>query len=112
MSVKDVDRSREFYTDLLGFKLVHNFSPHYLAVLTPNKLQIGFHPGKGSAKKSPGLGIEFEVDHVDSWYQRLKRHGIRFVEKPKDAWGEREARFLDPDGYSLAISSPLPRRKG
>lgn len=115
LQVKDVDRSREFYTKTLGFKLRHDFSPEYLAVLTPNNLQIGFHPAKRYAprkgSKDKPVGIEFEVDHVDAWYRKLRKRGVKFVEKPRDAWGEREARFLDPDGYRLAISSPISERR-
>lgn len=111
MEVRNVDRSGEFYTETLGFKLLYDFSPRYLAVETPNKLQIGFHPReKGVAPSLSGskpVGIEFEVDDVDSWYQRLRKLGVRFIGKPKDAWGEREARFRDPDGYRLAISSRI-----
>ena len=112
LEVKDVERSGEFYTKTLGFKLLYDFSPRYLAVITPNKLQIGFHPReRGVApghSKNRTVGMEFEVDNVDSWYQKLKRLGVRFIDKPKNAWGEREARFLDPDGYRLAISSQVP----
>jgi len=114
LRVKSLERSRQFYTKTLGFKLLYDFSPEYLAVLTPNKMQIGFHPYTKSrtrlSRRSSSVGMEFEVDRVDAWYQRLKRLGVKFTEKPRDAWGEREARFLDPDGYRLAISSPIRRR--
>jgi|GEM_PF-5769845 len=42
-----------------------------------------------------------------------QKRGVRFSEKPKDSWGEREARFTNPDGYHLAISSPAnqPHKK-
>ena len=115
LEVKDVDRSREFYTETLGFKILYDFSPRYLAVVTPNKLQIGFHPQDNrrsrASSKNRTVGIEFEVDNVDSWYQRLKRLGVRFTDKPKDAWGEREARFRDPDGYRLAISCQVSKNR-
>jgi catechol 2,3-dioxygenase-like lactoylglutathione lyase family enzyme len=107
--VKDVERSKEFYTEKLGFKVLYDFSPEYLAVLTPNKLQIGLHPFRGSlrqATRDQTVGIEFAVDNVDFWYRTLRKRGIRFSEKPKGSWGEREARFTDHDGYRLAISSP------
>ena len=108
LQVRSVDRSKEFYTKTLGFKLLYDFSPEYLAVETPNKLQIGFHPLKNRHRntRSKSVGIEFQVDRVDSWCKRLVKKGVKFAEKPRDAWGEREARFLDPDGYRLAISSP------
>src|SRR3989454_8646356 len=113
LQVKDVERSREFYTRKLGFKVLYDFSPEYIAVLTPNKLQIGLHPFQGGRRRQRSMdqpaGIEFEVDNVDLWYRRLRKRGIRFSEKPKDSWGEREARFTDPDGYRLAISSPTKK---
>jgi len=114
LEVKDVERSKQFYTKTLGFKLLYDFSPEYLAVGTPNKLQIGFYPAKSGrappASKGRPAAMEFEVDSVDTWYNRLKKKGVRFVQKPKNEWGEREARFLDPDGFRLAISGPIPKR--
>jgi len=113
LQVRDVERSKEFYTKKLGFKVLYDFSPEYVAVVTPNKLQIGLHTvqeGRSRKRsKSQPVGIEFGVDNVDSWYKRLKVRGVRFREKPKDSWGEREARFTDPDGYRLAISSPAKK---
>ncbi len=111
LQVKDLERSKQFYTKKLGFKVKHDFSPEYLAVVTPNRLQIGLHPGNQSrSRKAHGdqpVGIEFEVDDVDALYEKLKKLGVKFIEKPTNAWGEREARFLDPDGYRLAISGPV-----
>ena len=115
LQVRDVERSREFYTRKLGFRVLYDYSPHYLAVVTPNKLQIGLHPFKKpvgkTATSEKSAGIEFEVDNVDSWYQRLRKRGVRFSERPKNSWGEREARFKDPDGYRLAISSPAKSKR-
>ena len=109
LQVRDVKRSGQFYTGKLGFKVKYDFPPEYLAVVTTNKLQIGFHPGKPGGPRARGdqpVGIEFEVDDVDALYGKLKKLGVRFFEKPTNAWGEREARFFDPDGYRLAISGP------
>src|SRR2546425_9778973 len=113
--VRDVERSREFYTEKLGFKLFADFSPEYVAVITPNRLQIGFYPSKGRVHrltdKEKPAAIEFEVDNADTWYQRLRKRGVRFSGRPKTEWGEREARFKDPDGFTLAISSPVRSKK-
>jgi catechol 2,3-dioxygenase-like lactoylglutathione lyase family enzyme len=109
LQVKDVERSKEFYTKKLGFKVLYDFSPEYTLPSYPNNLQIGLHPFRGSrrpATRDQTAGIEFEVDNVDFWYRTLRKRGIKFSEKPKESWGEREARFTDPDGYRLAISSP------
>jgi catechol 2,3-dioxygenase-like lactoylglutathione lyase family enzyme len=107
LQVKDVERSQEFYTKKLGFKVLYDFSPKYLAVITPNKLQIGLRPFPEGSRRPKSrdrtVGIEFEVDNVDHWYRTLRERRIRFSQKPKDFWGEREARFADPDGYQLNI---------
>ena len=114
LRVKDLEKSKQFYTKKLGFKIKYDFSPEYLAVVTPNRLQIGFHPGKQGrsrkAQRDQPVGIEFEVDDVDALYAKLRKLGVKFIEKPMNAWGEREARFLDPDGYRLAISGPVGKR--
>lgn len=39
LQVKDVERSKEFYTKKLGFKVLYDFSPEYVAVVTPNKFR-------------------------------------------------------------------------
>jgi catechol 2,3-dioxygenase-like lactoylglutathione lyase family enzyme len=113
LQVNDVERSRDFYTKKLGFKVLYDFSPKYLAVITPNQLEIGLHPFRGGSRRTGTrnrtAGIEFEVDNVDVWYRTLRKRGIKFSQKPKDFWGEREARFPDPDGYQLAISSPAKK---
>src|SRR2546426_3062532 len=82
LQVKDVERSKEFYTRKLGFKVLYDFSPEYVAVLTPNKLQIGLHPfqigHRRQRSRNQPAAIEFEVDNVDLWYRRLRKLGIRF----------------------------------
>ena len=109
LEVKELQKSKTFYTKKLGFKIKYDYSPEYLAVVTPNRLQIGFQPSRAGSKrgKVKPFGIEFEVDDVDALYGRLRKQGVKFIEKPTNAWGEREARFLDPDGYRLAISGPV-----
>ncbi len=91
LQVRDVERSREFYSEKLGFRVLYDFSPEYLSVITPNKLQVGLHPFKNRVGKirtaEKSVGIEFEVDNVDSWYQRLRKRGIRFSERPKNLLG-------------------------
>jgi catechol 2,3-dioxygenase-like lactoylglutathione lyase family enzyme len=111
LRAKDLERSKQFYTKKLGFKVKYDYSPEYLAVVTPNQLQIGFHPGNQSrTRKAHGdqlVGIGFEVDDVDALYGKLRKLGVKFIDNPTNAWGEREARFLDPDGYRIAISGPV-----
>ena len=111
--VKDVQRSKEFYVKNLGFKLKTDAN-EFVSLLTPNRFLIGLHsPHKGHEHKveAKGFQLEFEVDDVDAWYERLRKQGVRFAQKPKDMpWKEREAEFKDPDGHILIISSPVRKK--
>ena len=108
--VKDIQWSKEFYVKKLGFKLKTD-AGEFVSVLTPNRFPIGLHtPHKGHQHKveAHGFQLEFEVNDVDAWYQRLRKQGVRFAQKPKDMpWKEREAELKDPDGHILVISSPV-----
>lgn len=107
--VRDTARSKEFYTEKLGFKLKTD-ADGFASVLTPNGFSIGLHTAhEGHTHKvdPDGVQLEFEVDDVNTSYEQLKKNGVRFVQGPKDMpWGEREAQFKDPDGHVLIISSP------
>jgi catechol 2,3-dioxygenase-like lactoylglutathione lyase family enzyme len=106
--VRDTRRSKDFYLRKLGFKLKTE-ADEFVSVLTPNNFPIGLHtPHKGHTHKvaASSFQLEFAVDDVDLWYERLKKKGVRFIQKPKDMpWKEREAEFKDPDGHVLIISS-------
>ena len=108
--VKDIQRSKEFYVKKLGFKLKTD-AGEFASVLTPNGFPIGLHTRhKGHEHKveAHGFKLEFQVNDVDAWYQRLRKQGVRFAQKPKDMpWKEREAELKDPDGHILVISSPV-----
>jgi catechol 2,3-dioxygenase-like lactoylglutathione lyase family enzyme len=61
----------------------------------------------------PGFGgimLEFEVDDVDSEFERLKgdeQLGISFIIPPTTmAWGNRSIYFRDPDGNLVNLFSP------
>ena len=62
LQVKDVQRSRDFYTKKAGFKVLYDFSPEYVAVITPNRLQIGLHPfPRGSRRPDWGTNYRDRV---------------------------------------------------
>jgi catechol 2,3-dioxygenase-like lactoylglutathione lyase family enzyme len=54
--------------------------------------------------------LEFEVDDVDSQFERLKADeqlGISFIIPPTTmAWGNRSIYFRDPDGNLVNLFSP------
>ena len=112
--VKDTKRSKEFYTQVLGFEAkidVDDFS----SVLTANRVEIELHApheGHDHAVASNSTQLSLEVDDVDKWHATMSARGVEFSQGPKKMpWGTREAYLRDPDGYLIAVvaRSPNPR---
>jgi catechol 2,3-dioxygenase-like lactoylglutathione lyase family enzyme len=50
--------------------------------------------------------LTLEVDDVDAVYERLRSHGVEFLNGPVDRpWGPRTATFADPSGHCWELSS-------
>jgi catechol 2,3-dioxygenase-like lactoylglutathione lyase family enzyme len=106
--VSDLARSRRFYTDLLGLKVLLEESG-YVRVGVPDGLHIGMEVGKPWQIGAHGIEMNLEVDDVDAWTRRLREAGIRIDQGPSDMpWGARHSFFQDPDGYRLSIFTPSP----
>jgi catechol 2,3-dioxygenase-like lactoylglutathione lyase family enzyme len=105
--VSDLERSRRFYTELLGLKVLLEENG-YLRVGVPDGVHIGMEVGKPWQIGARGVEINLEVDDVDDWARRLKGQGIRLDQEPSDMpWGARHAFFQDPDGYRLSVFTPI-----
>jgi len=111
--VRDVDVSKRFYVDLLGFEL-----------LTENRLPTGeswieVAPPDGSANlalveakpESPEYNliggyrwVLFMTEDVHAKYKEWSERGVRFVSGPETpGWGGTYARFEDPDGNGFGL---------
>jgi catechol 2,3-dioxygenase-like lactoylglutathione lyase family enzyme len=78
--VSDMDRSIQFYTDILGLKLTNRFGYDWATISAGEGLTIGIHPA--SAKyPSPGtkgaviLGLDIDVP-VEEAVRKLAQHGV------------------------------------
>lgn len=115
--VSDMQKSIDFYTDVLGFERMKG-EPDYAPVRSGSVL-IALGPASGLPKKhhfNPevqnnrrGLGVEIvlEVDDVKSFFEKVKASGYKGILSPlrKQAWGATDFRIADPDGYYLRITS-------
>ncbi len=104
--VKDTKRSREFYTQVLGFEAKID-ADDFSSVLTANGVEIELHApheGHDHAVGSKGRQLSLEVDDVDKWHAVMSARGVEFSQGPKKMpWGTREAYLRDPDGYLIAV---------
>jgi catechol 2,3-dioxygenase-like lactoylglutathione lyase family enzyme len=114
--VKDMDRSREFYRDVLGATVyreyggtscVLGFQGSWILLVTgggptEDKPNVTFAPPSDPDTVSHELTIR--VPDCRAAYEELSARGAGFLTPPKDWGGEIRCFFRDPDGHLLEIS--------
>ncbi|MFC7079187.1 VOC family protein [Halorussus caseinilyticus] len=133
VNVSDIERSIEFYRDVLGLELLREekeLSDHHeellgvegvegtFAVLEGNGMKFELKsidkPSNKSinAMRSPiDVGDDhfcWEVDDIDAKYEELTDKGVEFLGEPKSVGTvkSRVAYFYDPDGNVLELVEP------
>ena len=109
LNVRDVRKSLEFYSKVLGMTLewMPDDENAYLTSGTDNlalhKLPEGVEPGAVQAVHHIGFVVRRPED-VDKWADRMKEHGIPFAAEPKTHRdGARSFYFHDPDGLLIQL---------
>jgi predicted enzyme related to lactoylglutathione lyase len=110
---KDVERSRRFYTEVLGGKVIRPGEPTYVAL--SNGLII-INVGGGPTDDKPTVTLETprEPDRVSSFlnirvkdieavYAEWSARGAQFVTPPKHHQYEIRCYIRDPDGYLIEV---------
>ena len=105
--VSDMDRSIQFYTDILGLKLTNRFGYDWATVSAGEGLTIGIHPA--SAKyPSPGtkgaiiLGLDIDVP-VEEAVRKLAQHGVSIKGIIVRSEPGNFAHLEDPDGNEIYL---------
>ena len=119
--VKDIERSKIFYRDLLDQKIVNDFDSivffeNHLVLHQANKIiNTVFRRNSTEAGKDQGnrnILIYFESDDLEAMFARVNEakvpliHGIELQD-----WGQKVFRFFDPDNHMVEIGEPF-RTKG
>jgi catechol 2,3-dioxygenase-like lactoylglutathione lyase family enzyme len=114
--VSDVERSRDFYTNVLGASLyreyggtsaVLQFQGNWLLLVTgggptEDKPGVTFAPPDDRNRVSHQLTMR--VPDCRAAYETLRSRGAEFLTPPVDRGGEIRCFFRDPDGHLLEIS--------
>ncbi len=113
---EDMPAARAFYEGLLGLELREVtydwFVGYWISAKHEMTLCISTSPEERGRWGAAGRGVvvDFVVPDVDGAYLDLLNRGVQFVEPPTDKpWGLRTASLLDPAGYTLTITSYLPK---
>lgn len=120
--VEDLERSRSFYQDVFGLKLI--FEDENSAVfdfdnVLINVLKISEAPTliEPRAVAGPEAGsrllLTVSVDDTDATCAELEARGVELLNGPINReWGVRTASFADPAGNTWEIAQQLPRPEG
>ena len=107
--VSDMQRSTEFYRELLGLPLKFS-SPGWTEFAT-GSTTIALHPARDAAQsslqgQSPAgqAQLGFQVDDLDTIYTSLQAQGVEFSLPPKQQpEGGIVAVLHDPDGLGITL---------
>src|SRR5262249_56583552 len=106
----DLERSKAFYRDLLGFKFLFEVSNMVFYELGNLRLMVGKEAGL-----SPGGSVLYiDAPDIDTLSVDMERRGIRFggpttVVQRTDQGELKLREFKDPDGNPLALMGVVPK---
>jgi catechol-2,3-dioxygenase len=119
LRVADLERSKSFYSDILGFEVVEQDPEHGGVFMTLGESghTIDLFPAENpelpppSARSRPGLQhIAFQVESYEALkdaYFTLQERGVE-VTRAMDHVSQKSIYFDDPDGNGLEIYYELP----
>jgi catechol 2,3-dioxygenase-like lactoylglutathione lyase family enzyme len=115
-TVNDIQKSLAFYRDVLGFKVKGNWEVdgvlHGVELVAGRvTVWIGQDDWKKGRDRVKGQGFRVycgTTQPIDALARQIEARGGRLAEKPTDrSWGGRDFAVVDPDGFTITISSGL-----
>jgi catechol 2,3-dioxygenase-like lactoylglutathione lyase family enzyme len=108
--VSDIDKSTEFYRDILGFP-VKVETPDWVEFELPEgglALHAGAEPSPESSPRHAGrVSFSLQVEDLGATFESLREKGVEFIMGPtKQDFGASMAVFQDPDGVSWHLVQP------
>ena len=116
--VKDVDRSVEFYTRHLGFKLEQKPAPAFASVSLGGVTLWLSGPGSSGSRPLPGGRAQepggwnrlvLQVEDLPSRVEEMKKAGLRFRNEIETGPGGKQIQLEDPDGNPVELFEPAAR---
>jgi catechol 2,3-dioxygenase-like lactoylglutathione lyase family enzyme len=110
---RDVERSRRFYTEVLGGKTIRAGEPSYVALAnswiiinvgggpTDDKPTVTLEPPPDLERTSAFLNIR--VSDIQAVYAEWSERGAEFLTPPKEHATEKRCYIRDPDGHLIEV---------
>jgi lactoylglutathione lyase len=114
LTVKDLQKSLDWYQDVVGFTVDRRHEREGKLVAVSLKagdvrLLIGQDDGARGWDRAKGEGFSLHIttdQNIDELANGIKARGGNLLSEPVDMpWGPRVFRVQDPDGFKIAISS-------
>ena len=112
--VKDMERARRFYTDVMGLEVINDFGANVgfaggISLQTAETWEMFIQKKKEDIRFNNNASeLYFETDDIDAFVKKLKSLYIPcvhpLIEHP---WGQRGIRFYDPDGHMIETSEDM-----
>jgi catechol 2,3-dioxygenase-like lactoylglutathione lyase family enzyme len=122
ITVRDVARSRAFYADILGGRVILEENPCIVKVAnswiimnpgggpTPDKPDVTLQPPEDTAKVSSFLNVR--VADIQACYEQWSAKGAEFLTPPIDRRAELRCYLRDPDGYLIEVGQATGMLEG
>lgn len=116
LTVKDLEQSRHWYVDMLGFKEERRMDRDgQLRTIGVGAGDVHVLLNKDDGAKGwtrvKGDGLSFSINtqqNIDDIAKHYRDAGGVFAMEPKDMpWGARVFRVVDPDGFKWSVSKRL-----
>lgn len=116
LSVSDINKTREFYVDVLGFKICYERPEDKFIFVEKDGNQImleqindNWNVGKMEYPFGRGINFEMTFSDVDAVYERIEKAGIKLFRKMEvkdyecgnETVHQKQFLIQDPDGYLL-----------
>jgi catechol 2,3-dioxygenase-like lactoylglutathione lyase family enzyme len=122
LTVRDVARSRDFYAEILGGRVVLEENP---AIVKVANSWIIMNPGGGPTSDKPDITLtapepgdpissflNVRVADIAAFYADAKSKGAQFLTEPLDRKAEIRCYIRDPDGYLIEIGQATGMLRG
>ena len=113
--VKDIERSKRFYQEVLGLEVVKDFGAN--VTLTGGVILQTLNTWKGFIQKQDSqilfennaAELYFEEDEMDAFLEKLQQiPHIEYVNPVIEySWGQRVVRFYDPDKHIIEVGENM-----
>ncbi|MDO8627579.1 MAG: VOC family protein [Candidatus Diapherotrites archaeon] len=127
LSVSNPEKSLNFYTKILGFKIEYQRKEEGFSFISLEKVQLMIDAiGKGNTWKTGkfdyplgrGINFQIQVHKIAPLLKNLKKYKVKLFAEPEEKWykvknsefGNRQFLVQDPDGYLLRFFEDMGKK--